>query len=141
VTLERFISDRARQYQVGPGFTVPLFNFGALRANVRAARARAQSAALGYERSFQIALRETADALIGVQKTREQRTEQDQLLRALRESTRLSRLRYEGGVDSYLQVLDAERNLSDGELALAQGQREELLSVVRLYRALGGGWR
>ena len=94
-----------------------------------------------YERSFQIALRETSDALISVQKVREQRTEQEQLLRAVREANRLSRLLYQGGVASYLQVLDAERNLFDAELVLAQVQRDELLAVVRLYRALGGGWR
>jgi multidrug efflux system outer membrane protein len=76
-----------------------------------------------------------------VQKTREQRVEQEELLRALREAARLSRLLYQGGVTSYLQVLDADRNLFDAELVLAQVQRDELLSVVRLYRSLGGGWR
>ncbi len=141
VTLERFISDRTRQYQVGPGVSVPILNSGALRANVRSAEARTEAAALAYERSFQIALRETADSLISVTKTREQRTEQENLLRALREANRLSGMLYSGGVASYLQVLDAERNLFDGELALAQTQREELLSVVRLYRSLGGGWK
>ena len=141
VTLAQFISERSKQHQVGPSFTAPLFNRGALRANVDSARARADAAALVYERSFQNALRETSDALISVQKTRAQRTEQEQLLRAVREATRLSRLRYQGGVDSYLQVLDAERNLFDAELVLAQVQRDELLSVVRLYRALGGGWQ
>lgn len=141
VTLERFLSDRTRQYQVGPGFTVPLFNAGALRANVRVAKARAEAATLAYERSFQTALRETSDALTTVQKVREQRAEQEKLLRAVTEANRLSRMLYEGGVASYLQVLDADRNLFDAELALAQVQRDELLSVVRLYRALGGGWR
>jgi multidrug efflux system outer membrane protein len=140
-TLAQFISDRAKQYQVNGGLTAPLFNSGALRANVRSARARAEAASLTYEKSFQNALRETSDALISVEKTRAQRKEQEELLRALREATRLSRLRYQGGVDSYLQVLDAERNLFDAELGLAQVQRDELLSVVRLYRALGGGWQ
>jgi hydrophobe/amphiphile efflux-1 (HAE1) family protein/NodT family efflux transporter outer membrane factor (OMF) lipoprotein len=140
LTLERFISDRARLYQVGPGVTAPIFNSGALRANVRGAEARSAAAALGYERAFQTALRETADSLISVTKVRSQREEQEHLLTALRETNRLSRLLYNGGVTSYLQVLDAERNLFEGELALAQTQREELLSVVRLYRSLGGGW-
>jgi len=53
----------------------------------------------------------------------------------------LSTLRYQGGLDSYLQVLDSERNLFTGQLTLAQLDREELLSVVQLYRALGGGWQ
>jgi multidrug efflux system outer membrane protein len=60
---------------------------------------------------------------------------------ALSESQRLSTIRYQGGLDSYLQVLDAQRNLFQGELTLAQLDREELLSVVQLYRALGGGWQ
>ncbi len=140
LTLERFISDRARLYQVGPGVSMPIFNSGALRANVRSAQARTEAAALAYERNFQIALREAADSLISVNKTREQRAQQENLLRALRETNRLSGMLYRGGVASYLQVLDAERNLFDGELALAQTLREELLSVVRLYRSLGGGW-
>jgi multidrug efflux system outer membrane protein len=141
LTLNRFISDRTAQYSVGPGFAVPIFNTGALRANVRGAKARAEAAATGYERSFQNALRETSDALVSLQKVREQRVEQEQLLRAVREANRLSRLLYEGGVASYLQVLDSDRNLFDAELVLAQIQRDELLAVVKLYRALGGGWR
>ena len=60
---------------------------------------------------------------------------------ASRESVRLSNLRYRGGLDSFLQVLDAGRNLFTSELTLAQLRRQELLSVVQLYRALGGGWR
>jgi outer membrane protein TolC len=59
----------------------------------------------------------------------------------LRDTDRLSTLRYKGGIDSYLQVLDAERNEFSGELALAQLRKNELLSIVQLYRALGGGWQ
>ena len=54
---------------------------------------------------------------------------------------RLSQLRYKGGLDSYLQVLDAERNLFLGQLSLARLRRDELQSIVQLYRALGGGWQ
>jgi multidrug efflux system outer membrane protein len=139
--LDSFVSNRARQYQVGGSFTAPLFNSGALRANVRSAKALAAAAGIEYERNFQTALRETVDALVSIEKIRDQRAEQEQLVAALRESNRRSRLLYNGGVASYLQVLDADRNLFEGELALAQVKREELLSVVRLYRALGGGWR
>ncbi|HYP08197.1 MAG TPA: efflux RND transporter permease subunit, partial [Bryobacteraceae bacterium] len=139
--IDNFVSNRARQYQVGGGFTAPLFNSGALRANVRSSRAQAAEAEVAYERSFRTALRETADALVSIEKIRDQRVEQELLVEALRQSNRRSRLLYEGGVASYLQVLDADRNLFEGELALAEVKREELLAVVRLYRALGGGWR
>jgi multidrug efflux system outer membrane protein len=60
---------------------------------------------------------------------------------ALSETQRLSTIRYRGGLDSFLQVLDAERNLFTGQLFLAQLRREELLAIVQLYRALGGGWQ
>jgi len=62
------------------------------------------------------------------------------LVKALEETVRLSNLRYKGGLDSYLQVLDAQRNLFAGQLVLSQLRLQELLSVVNLYRALGGGW-
>ena len=70
-----------------------------------------------------------------------QRAEQEQLVQALEGTLRLSTLRYEGGLDSYLQVLDAQRNLFSGELGLAQLRLAERLAVVQLYRALGGGWQ
>ncbi|MBY0503368.1 MAG: multidrug efflux RND transporter permease subunit [Bryobacteraceae bacterium] len=139
--LTRFLDGEARNHQVGPGVTVPLFNSKALLANVKSARAQTEGALLQYELGFQTALRETADALVTVGKVREQRGEQEKLVKSLTEANRLSRLRYSGGVDSYLQVLDAERNLFESELVLAQVQRDELLAVVRLYRALGGGWQ
>jgi len=66
--------------------------------------------------------------------------QQEQLVAALRDARTLSTNRYQGGVDSYLQVLDAERSLFRGELDLAALQRLELESIVELYRALGGGW-
>jgi multidrug efflux system outer membrane protein len=74
-------------------------------------------------------------------KNRDQRSQEELLVQALRDTDRLSQLRYKGGLDSYLQVLDAERNLFQGELTLAQLRKNELLSIVQLYRALGGGWQ
>lgn len=141
MTMARFLDGDARLHTIGPGVSLPIFNSGALRANVKGSRAQAEAALLQYEQSFRNALRETSDALISIRKTREQRVEQEKLLASLTEANRLSRLRYQGGVDSYLQVLDSDRNLLDSQLALAQVQRDELLSVVRLYKALGGGWQ
>jgi multidrug efflux system outer membrane protein len=78
---------------------------------------------------------------VGYTGTRVQRTQQALLVGALQESTSLSNLRYKGGLDSYLQVLDSERNLLQGELVLAQLRLAEMQSFVQLYRALGGGWQ
>ena len=66
--------------------------------------------------------------------------QQELLVGALQDRAALANKRFFGGLDSYLQVLDAERDLFDAELDLARLQRDELLNIVGLYRALGGGW-
>ena len=78
--------------------------------------------------------------LVEQRKRRELCIQQESLVVSLRDATRLSDIRYRGGVAAYLEVLDNERQLFDAELLLAQAQRDELLSVVQLYKALGGGW-
>ena len=93
-----------------------------------------------YQRTIYTALREVADALVGFDRLREQRAQQEQLVTTLADTVRLSDLRYRGGLDSYLQVLDAQRNLFSGQLALAQLRLQERVSLVQAYRALGGGW-
>ncbi|MEO8127726.1 MAG: efflux transporter outer membrane subunit [Bryobacteraceae bacterium] len=131
----------ARSWNFAPAAAVPIFNAGRLRNNVRLTEALKEESVIGYQKAIQTSFREVADSLAAYQKTGEQRKQQELLVTALRETERLSTLRYRGGLDSYLQVLDADRNLFQGQLALAQLQREELLSVVQLYRSLGGGWQ
>ena len=128
-------------FSVGPEVTVPIFNAGRIRAGVDSATARQQEAVLRYQQTIQQAFREVADALVEYDKRQEFRVQQDVLTRTLQDAVRLSRSRYEGGVTSYLEVLDSERQLFTAELTLAQVQRDELLAIVRLYRALGGGWQ
>jgi multidrug efflux system outer membrane protein len=130
----------ARFWNFAPGVTAPIFNAGRIRNNVRFSEAQQREALIRYEQSIQNAFREVSDALIGYRKTVEQREQQELLVGALRETERLSTLRYRGGLDSYLQVLDAERNLFEGDLTLARLRQQELDAVVQLYRALGGGW-
>ena len=103
---------------------------------------RGRAARAGRELPARIyaALREVADALAGYRKTADARAEQERLVEALDASVRLSTQRYEGGIDNYLQVLDAQRSLFQGELELARLRQQELGSIVQLYRALGGGW-
>jgi multidrug efflux system outer membrane protein len=107
---------------------------------VRLTQAQKRELVVAYQKSIYSALREVADALIAFDRLREQRTQEENLVRTLEETVRLSELRYRGGLDSYLQVLDAQRNLFNGQLALAQLRLQERVSVVQLYRALGGGW-
>jgi NodT family efflux transporter outer membrane factor (OMF) lipoprotein len=139
--LESLFTGPARQWTgTTPAFDLPIFNAGRIRANVRLTEAQKREMLATYQKSIETAFREVSDALVGYRKTSEQRGQEELLLKALEETTRLSTLRYQGGLDSYLQVLDAERNRFQGELALAQLRQLEVLSVVQLYRALGGGW-
>ena len=127
-------------FGIGPTLTVPIFNMGRVQAGVDSAEARAQEAVTRYQQTVQQALREVSDALVAYRKRQEARREQETLVQILRNATKLSNLRYDGGVTNYLEVLDNERQLFSAELDLALVQRDELLSVVGLYRALGGGW-
>jgi multidrug efflux system outer membrane protein len=125
---------------IGPRISLPIFNAGRVKAGVQSAEAQAQEALVRYEQTIQQAFREVSDALVEHRKRQESRIQQAALVVSLRDAARLSNIRYRGGVTSYLEVLDTERQLFDAELALSQAQRDELLAVVRLYRALGGGW-
>ena len=127
-------------FGIGPTLTVPIFNMGRVQAGVDSAEARAQEAVVRYQQTLQQALREVSDALIGHRKRQEARREQETLVQVLRNATKLSNLRYDGGVTNYLEVLDNERQLFSAELDLALVQRDELVTLVGLYRALGGGW-
>ena len=138
--LSNLLTAPARTVSIGAFAAAPLFNAGRTRAGVRLSESVARELVVTYERSIYNALREVSDALAGYRKTGEQRAQQEQLVAALRDATRLSTDRYQGGLDSYLQVLDAQRSLFRSELDLVALQRQELVAIVELYRALGGGW-
>jgi multidrug efflux system outer membrane protein len=122
------------------GATAPIFNAGRTRANVQLAEAVQREALVNYQRAVYTAFHDVSDTLTSYTKTSQQRVEQEHLVAALRASTTLSTERYRGGQESYLPVLDAQRNLFEGELELAQLREQELAAIVQLYRALGGGW-
>jgi NodT family efflux transporter outer membrane factor (OMF) lipoprotein len=139
--LEKLFTGPGRNWQIVPNAAVPIFNAGKIRSNVRFTEAEQQEALASYEKAVKSAFREVADAIVGYRKTADQRAQQELLVKALQDTARLSTLRYQGGLDSYLQVLDAQRNLFQGQLDLARLRRNELIAVVALYRALGGGWQ
>ena len=105
------------------------------------ARPSATIALVQYEKTIQTAFTEVSNALIAHQRTRESRLEQERLVTALQDRMRLAYVRYRGGVDTQLNALDADRDLFQAQLTLAQIRYSELLSVVQLYKALGGGWQ
>jgi NodT family efflux transporter outer membrane factor (OMF) lipoprotein len=122
------------------GAIAPIFNAGRTRANVQLTEAIQREAVVNYQRVIYTAFRDVSDSLVAYTKTSQQRTEQERLVEALRDSVQLSTERYQTGLESYLPVLDAQRNLFDGALELTRIRQRELSAIVQLYRALGGGW-
>jgi outer membrane protein, multidrug efflux system len=131
----------AGAWSFGASLTQPIFTGGRLRSQVRLAEARQQTAVLSYRQSIQGAFRNVSDGLLAYRKTREFRTQQELLFRSAEDAARLSHMRYNGGVTGYLEVLTNETNAFSTELGLVQAQLNELLAVVQLYQALGGGWQ
>lgn len=138
--LTDLLSGSAGLASAGLGAAAPLFDGGRRRGNVELAEAVYREALINYERAIYAALRDVADGLAARARTSEQRAQQERLVATLDEASRLATERYRGGLDSYLPVLDAQRNLFQGELELARLREQEVASVIRLYRALGGGW-
>ncbi len=118
----------------------PVFTAGRLRSNVKLTEAARQAALVQYEKTIQTAFAEVSNALIAHRKVRESRAQQELLVAALQDRTRLAYVRYRGGVDTLLSALDADRDLFGAEVTLSRIRLNELLSVVQLYKALGGGW-
>jgi multidrug efflux system outer membrane protein len=139
--LTGLFSGPTRVWQFAPQVTQPAFTGGRLRSNERLANAREQLALVEYERVVQTAFREVSDALVQHRKTREIRDQQEALVATLQDRSRLAYVRYQGGVDTLLNALDADRDLFNAEFGLTQTRRDELLALVQLYRALGGGWQ
>ena len=138
--LSNFVKSSALTWGIGADALQPIFNYGRIRSLNEATQARYLRLLAQYEQTIQTSFREVSDALIGYYKSREQRVQQELLVGAQQDRTVLANMRFFGGIDTYLQVLDAERDLFEAELALARLQRDELLNIVGLYRALGGGW-
>jgi NodT family efflux transporter outer membrane factor (OMF) lipoprotein len=130
-----------KAWQFAPQLTQPVFTGGRIRSNVQLARAQQNLALVEYERTIQTAFREVSDSLVQHEKIGQVRSQQESLVVTLQDRSRLSYVRYRGGVATLLDALDADRDLFDAELRLAQLRRDELATVVHLYRALGGGWQ
>jgi multidrug efflux system outer membrane protein len=139
--LTGLFSGPAGLWSFGGALTQPIFEGGRLRNNVRLTEAQMQEAVIFYQQTIQEAFREVADALIGYRKSQEFRAQQELLTQSAQDAARLSDIRYKGGAASYLEVLTNQTNYFSAELNLAQAERNELLALVGLYKALGGGWQ
>jgi multidrug efflux system outer membrane protein len=139
--LNRFISPPSEMWSSAVSVSQPVFEGGALRSQLRLARANWQEAVLSYQQTVQNALEQVSNALIASQKDREFREQQVLLTDAAQRTDQLSEVLYKNGGASYLQVLTSETNYFSAELNLVQAQLNERLALVQLYQALGGGWQ
>jgi outer membrane protein, multidrug efflux system len=130
----------ARQWSFGGSIIGPIFTFGLVEGQVAFAEAQQRELLANYERTIQNAFREVDDALIDNRKSRERLGAQGRQVAALLEYARLSRLRYEGGYTSYLEVLDAERSLFNAQLQYTQTQGDVFTALINIYKSMGGGW-
>jgi outer membrane protein, multidrug efflux system len=135
------MSSQVGIWSYGANVSQPIFTGGALRGNLHLAKSEQQQTLLSYRQTIQRAFGDVSDALIGYEKLHQVRVRQEDTVADLRESVRLSNLRYTGGTTTYLEVLDGQRSLFDAELTLAQARGNEFESLVQLYKSLGGGWR
>ncbi len=138
--LSRLVADETAFGVAGPSLAGPLLNAQILGFQQAAVEAQARQALAQYEQSILVAFKEVEDALAAVRTAREQRDAQAAQVESLRSALRLAMLRYKGGLANYLDVLIAQRNLFEAELSLTSTHRLQLVSVVQLYKALGGGW-
>jgi len=120
---------------------LPIFDAGRRAGNYKTAKAQHEELLLSYQKTINGAFHDVSDALVGYQKNKEYTTNVTLLAETLRDQSMLANARYVGGVTSYLEVLDTERQRLSAEQQLTQAQRDVLTSLVQLYKALGGGWQ
>lgn len=138
--LSNLFSGPAQIWSIGFALAQPIFQGGRLFGEVEAVQARERQALARYQKTLQTAFRETHDALIAQARAREIFDAESARARALADSLRLARIRYENGLTSQLEVLDAERNLLSAELNRRDALRAQRAAVADVVKALGGGW-
>jgi multidrug efflux system outer membrane protein len=139
--LANLFSGSRRIWSFIPQITQPIFAGGRITSGVELAEAQQRSALAQYEKAVQSGFRDVSDALVQYQRVREIRAQRELLVTALLDRKRLAYLRYRGGIDTMLNALSSDQDLFVAELSLAQTRLDELLSLVQLYKALGGGWQ
>jgi multidrug efflux system outer membrane protein len=139
--LSNLFTGPAGLWSFGGQLAQPIFTGGKLRSNVRLTEAQKEEFVLRYQQAIQEAFREVSDSLIAYRKNQEFRAQQALVTAAAQDATRLANVRYQGGVTSYLEVLDTDTLSFEAQILLAQAQLNERLALVQLYNALGGGWQ
>lgn len=139
--LTNLFTGPAGVWSFGASLTQPIFEGGRIKNNVRLTEAQREQYLLTYQQTIQGAFRDVSDGLVAYRKDREFRIQQEQLWKSAQDAARLSEVRFKAGTTDYLEVLTNETNSFTAELGLAQAQGNELIAMVQLYQALGGGWQ
>ena len=135
-----FSAGTSRAWKLAPQIAGPIFNGGRIRAGVQVAKARQKAALAFYEQAIQNAFREVEDALVSITKLREELASEEANVKVEQRRLELSQLRYDEGIASFSDVLDAQRFQFSAELTAVQTRNNLLAAVAQLYKALGGGW-
>jgi multidrug efflux system outer membrane protein len=139
--LENVVKSAGNVWAIAGSLAGPIFQGGRLLASYRASSAAWDEAVERYQQATLRAFAEVSNALIAHEKLKGVRADRDETVKALQTSVALSLQRYNDGIASYFEVLEAEQQLFPAELDRSRTRRDERLAVVALYRALGGGWR
>ena len=134
------VNSNALANMIGATIAGPLFQFGRNKQRVAIEQKRSEQLLMQYEQSVLIAMKDVQDGLAGISSYKKEREALEKLVSTSRKTYQLSLARYDAGYSSYLELLDAERMLFDSENSASVARREQLISMVNLYRALGGGW-
>jgi multidrug efflux system outer membrane protein len=138
--LDDFFSSSNKAWGLSANFLGPVFDAGRNKSRVEAERARTEQLLKNYELIVLRAFQEVEDSLIDISTFRDEALARERQVIAARSALKLSFARYNGGVTSYLEVLESDRSLFRAELLASSTTRQELVSIISLYKALGGGW-
>jgi multidrug efflux system outer membrane protein len=136
-----FLDAKSRTLTIGPSMTLPIFQGGKLKANLAASKARYDETLAAYRQSILTAIREVEDSMLDAQGYARQSSALNAAIAAAQETQRLAELRYQKGLASYFEVVDANRTVLNAKLLAAQIDGQRLVASVAMLKALGGGWK
>lgn len=136
-----FYDQRSRIMTIGPSMTLPIFQGGKLRANLRSAKASYEETLANYKQAILVALQEVEDSLLDASAYAKQASALNAAIAAAHETQRLANLRYQKGLASYFEVVDANRTVLNTQLLAAQVEGQRLMASVAMLKSLGGGWQ
>jgi outer membrane protein, multidrug efflux system len=139
--LSNLFTGSQKLWLISPVISQSVFNAGRTKSGVHFSEALERDALNEYTNAVQSGFRDVSDGLVQFQRIREIHDQQESLVTTLKDRKRLAYMRYRGGVDTMVNALNSDQDLFAADLGLAQSTRDELVSLVQLYKALGGGWQ